>query len=172
MKKYAVIYSSKTHNTEKLAEIIYHAIPDESKVLIRAAGDMDSDIADTYFIGFWNNKGTCSFEIFDFLSKLSGKKVALFGTCGMGNSPQYYDYIAHQVSAILPDENQYFGAYLCQGKLSEVIGHKYEALLEEHPEDGQLRKMLDVYETGLTHPDEVDFMNAKEFVINVINRLN
>ena len=86
---YLVVYSSKTGNTEKVAMAIFNALPGKSKDVQRVE-ELKGE-ADTYFVGFWNNRGTCSGEIVELLSGLSGKKVALFGTCGMGGSQEYFE---------------------------------------------------------------------------------
>ena len=54
----------------------------------------ERDDGEMYLVGFWTDRGTASSEILDLLGNLHGKKVALFGTCGMGNVPEYYDRIS------------------------------------------------------------------------------
>ena len=98
--QYEVLFVSQTGNTEKLATAIYEAIPDGDKEIQRLNKDTPLDLAETYFIGFWTNRGTCSFEVLDYLSELHGKNIALFGTCGMGNDPAYYERIEKQVNAL------------------------------------------------------------------------
>lgn len=46
-------------------------------------GKPDYDMGDIYFIGFWTDRGSASVEVLDYLGSLQGKKIALFGTCGM-----------------------------------------------------------------------------------------
>lgn len=66
---YLVVYSSKTGNTEKVAMAIFNALPGKSKDVQRVE-ELKGE-ADTYFVGFWNNRGTCSGEIVELLSGLS-----------------------------------------------------------------------------------------------------
>ena len=80
--EYLVVYSSRTGNTEKLAMEIFGALPGKSKDVQKVEEYRGE--ADTYFVGFWNHKGICSEDILNFLEGLHGKRVALFGTCGMG----------------------------------------------------------------------------------------
>ena len=95
MLKYQVVYASRTGNTQKVAAKIFETLPGTSKDIqkVEEAGKE----ADVYFVGFWNDKGTCSGSIMDYLSDLHGRKVALFGTCGMGGSREYFDQVAHRV---------------------------------------------------------------------------
>ena len=81
---------SRTGNTEKNAQAIFSAIPGKNKDIARFAGQTDYDMGDIYFIGFWTDRGSASVEVLDYLGSLQGKKIALFGTCGMGESFEYY----------------------------------------------------------------------------------
>ena len=92
MLKYQVVYASRTGNTQKVAAKIFETLPGTSKDIqkVEEAGKE----ADVYFVGFWNDKGTCSGSIMDYLSDLHGRKVALFGTCGMGGSKEYFEQVA------------------------------------------------------------------------------
>ena len=85
-----VLYVSGTGNTAAVAKEIFQALPSSSNDIQELDHAKNPLSADCYFIGFWANRGTANVEILDFLSELHGKKVALFGTCGMGNSPEYY----------------------------------------------------------------------------------
>ncbi len=165
--KYRVLYVSKTGNTEKLAKAVYEAIPDSSKDIQRLTNNIDLDDTETLFIGFWTNRGTCSVEVLDFLSELHGKNIALFGTCGMGKLKAYYDKIATQVSAFIPEDNIYMGTFLCQGKMPMHIREKYESYLEDKDSD-EIRAMLSNFDQAIFHPNQEDFDNASKFVKSVI----
>ena len=87
-----VIYSSQTGNTRKLATQIFAAIPGDSKDLKNIDEYREKD-AELYFVGFWVDRGDCDEKTVELLSGLHGKKIALFGTCGMGNDPAYYQKV-------------------------------------------------------------------------------
>lgn len=169
--QYEILFVSKTGNTEKLAKVIFEAIPDKSKEIQRLDGDTELDLAETYFIGFWTNRGTCSFEVLDYISELHGKNIALFGTCGMGNDPAYYQRIEKQVSAFIPEDNQYLGAFMCQGKMPMNIRHKYEDELEHGENDSFTRKMMRNFDEALLHPNQDDYDRAKKFVEEIMLKL-
>lgn len=99
MLDYLVLYQSESGNTKKIAASIFSRLPGNSKDLIDIDTDKTIPEANVYFIGFCVHRGSCSMEVSDFLSDLSGKQIALFGTCGMGDSPEYYKDIAGRVSA-------------------------------------------------------------------------
>ena len=96
MLDYLVVYDSETGNTKKIATEIFASLPGMSKDLINLHERTDFPEAKIYFVGFCVHRGTCRLEIGNFLSGLSDKSVALFGTCGAGNSPEYYKEIASQ----------------------------------------------------------------------------
>ena len=70
--------------------------------------------AEIFFIGFWVDRGTCDISVINMLSELQGKKVALFGTCGLGNGADYYKSIEQKVKVWIPDDCEYLGAFLCE----------------------------------------------------------
>ncbi len=119
MLDYLVLYQSESGNTKKIAATIFAHLPGTSKDLIDIHTDKHIPEAKIYFIGFCVHRGTCSMEISDFLSGLSQKQIALFATCGMGNSPDYYHTIEKNVSAWIENDNRYLGAFLCQGKMPQ-----------------------------------------------------
>ena len=128
MLDYLVLYQSESGNTKKIAATIFAHLPGTSKDLIDIHTDKHIPEAKIYFIGFCVHRGTCSMEISDFLSGLSQKQIALFATCGMGNSPDYYHTIEKNVSAWIENDNRYLGAFLCQGKMPQKVRQKYESM--------------------------------------------
>lgn len=168
MLKYQVVYASRTGNTQKIAAKIFETLPGTSKDIqkVEEAGKE----ADVYFVGFWNDKGTCSGSIMDYLSELHGRKVALFGTCGMGGSKEYFEQVAHRVEALIPDDNEYLGAFLCCGKMPGQVLERYK-MMQEMEDSPRIRKMIQVYEEGMLHPDETDLDRAARFTREVLEKL-
>lgn len=161
--RYQVIYVSKTGNTEMIAEEIFEAIPNKEKdIAAFVPGKLDYD-ADIYFIGFCVERGTCSIDLLNYISEMHGTKVALFGTCGMGNSPEYYKRIEDEIEAWIPDDCEYLGAFLCQGKMPMSIRTRYESIYGQG-KDEQIEYMIRNFDNALTHPDKTDRKNAKAFV--------
>ena len=77
----AIVYSSRTGNTRRLAETVQASLP--QACLYMGPPDDAALAADRLYIGFWTDKGTCDAGVADFLSKVSGKEVFLFGTAGV-----------------------------------------------------------------------------------------
>ncbi len=163
---YLVVYTSNTGNTQKVAMKIFETLPGKSKDIVRLE-ELHGETADTYFVGFWNNRGTCKTEVLDFLSDLHGKRVALFGTCGLSGNKDYYKQVEKQVAVFLPDDNEYLGCFMCGGKMAPQILEKYRKMqaIQDTP---QIRTLIAAYEDGMLHPNEQDFKDAEEFVTSIL----
>ncbi len=169
MLDFLVLYSSITGNTQMVATAIFNALPGTSKELCDISDFHYNKEAKLYFIGFWANRGSCDMSILNLLSSLHEKKVALFGTCGMGSNSQYYHQLANNVSAFIAEDCEYLGCFLCQGKMPLEIRSKYEQmLLTNSPEYEKIHAMLQNFEEALTHPDDDDFTNAQAFAETIL----
>ena len=113
--------------------------------------------ADVVFVGFWCDKGSCSPAVQHFLQGLVGKRVFLFGTCGFGESDEYFAQILDRVRAYLPADAQYIGGVMCQGKMGMGVKRRYEGMLEKDPENAQARMLIDNWNKAQSHPNEDDF---------------
>lgn len=113
--------------------------------------------ADVVFVGFWCDKGSCSPAVQHFLQGLAGKRVFLFGTCGFGESDEYFAQILERVRAYLPVDTQFIGGAMCQGKMGMGVKRRYEGMLEKDPENAQARMLIDNWNKAQSHPNEDDF---------------
>lgn len=112
--------------------------------------------ADVVFVGFWCDKGSCSSAVQHFLQGLAGKRVFLFGTCGFGESDEYFAQILDRVRTYLPADAQYIGGAMCQGKMGMGVKRRYEGMLEKDPENAQARMLIDNWNKAQSHPNEDD----------------
>jgi len=144
--KYAVVYSSVTGNTKKLAEAIKNKV---GEGYFGKPSDEALD-ADVIFVGFWT-MGTCGADIKNFIQKLSGKKVFIFGTAGYDNTKEYFDGILEGVKANVPESNTIIGSYMCQGRVSDAIQDKIKKAMPDKYE-----AIKDKLAESLNHPNEDD----------------
>ena len=164
--KYLVVYSSRTGNTERIAREIFQALPGTSKDLQKIEEQRGE--AETYFVGFWKDKGICSSDIMEFLEGLHRKQVALFGTCGMGEDRNYCRQVARRVEALIPEDNRYLGSFLCSGKMSPQVLERYRTMQQK--QDGpEIRQMIQMYEEAMLHPDGRDLNNARIFAREIVH---
>lgn len=170
MHKYLVVYASETGNTKKLADEIFYALPSDSKEEINVRSWNGRHDAETYFIGYWVNRGTCSLEVIDLITSLHGKNVAFFGTCGMGNDQDYYKSAESIATVWLPGDNTYLGSYFCQGSMHSAIRDRYEALRDKLG-DSNVDRMIAIFDEGLKHPDMQDLLRANVFADTAIRKI-
>lgn len=128
--------------------------------------------ADVVFVGFWCDKGSCSPAVQHFLQGLAGKRVFLFGTCGFGESDEYFAQILDRVRAYLPADAQCIGGAMCQGKMGVGVKRRYEGMLEKDPENAQASMLIDNWNKAQSHPNEDDFARiaavAKEALAGIL----
>ena len=170
MLKYLVVYASETGNTQMIANEIYDAIKSRSKEMINIRQWNGTHEAENYFIGFWANRGSCSLEIIDLLSSLHHKNIILFGTCGMSDSDQYYRQIEHTAAAWMSPDNNFLGAYFCQGKMPIQVRQKYEQC-RGRCDDEQIDQMIHNFDKAQQHPDRQDLLKANVFTDRIVRQI-
>lgn len=166
---YMVLYSSKTGNTKKVATEIFSALPGMSKDM-QSLDEYRGKEADVFFIGFWVSRGTCEMSVIDAMSELHGKKIALFGTCGLGSDAEYYRSIEQKVNVWIPDDCEYLGMFLCQGKMPMQVREHYEIPWEDSRQEECRKKLLHNFDEALFHPNEADLAEARAFVEQVLDK--
>ncbi|NLC30681.1 MAG: flavodoxin [Candidatus Moranbacteria bacterium] len=174
--KIAIIYESKTGNTKLVAEAINEiCIKDNDTVLIpvETALEENFDIQgiDFFFLGSWTDKGDCGQTIKNFANALDNKKIALFGTAGFGGSQDYFDKLTARFSSSILDSNRILGSFYCQGKMPQDVRNHYQAMLQQNPQDKNLKVTIANFDKAQTHPNEKDLNKAKEFAKKMIDNL-
>ena len=156
---YAIVYSSRTGNTAMLARAVREALPQEDCRYFGAPAPQ-ALAADTVYVGFWTDKGTCDEPTARFLQSLTDQKVFLFGTAGFGGAPAYFQQILDRVKANLAPGVQVTGTYMCQGKIPQAVRDRYAAM-EENP---RRTAMLENFDQALSHPDQEDLARLQAAV--------
>ena len=169
--KCEIIFNSKTGNTRTLAKELYERLTCEEKEIQELCENTDAEQAELYFVGFWTDRGSCSMEVIDFLSKLQGKYVALFGTCGMGSNPEYFGDIENRVKVWIPEDNHYMGCFMCQGKMPIQVRKKYEELSKNSDQKEFAERMLRNFDEAMLHPDTDDYAGIENFANEVLKKI-
>ncbi len=164
---YAVVTSSRTGNTKQLANVIQEVLRETNMIDVREEGK-EVQNADILFVGFWTDKGTCSEEVKKLLHTLEGKKIFLFGTAGFGQSQTYFDQIIERVKKEIPQSNQVIGSYMCQGKMPITVRERYIKLQKEDPTNKQYEKLIQNFDTALSHPDQQDLEGIRKKVLEIV----
>lgn len=127
--RYAIIFSSRTGNTRKLADTIRGALPDARCAYFGEAKSADPD-AEMIYVGFWTDKGTADQACLEQLGRLRNKKIFLFGTAGFGGSEAYYQKILANVRTAIDASNTVVGEYMCQGRMPQAVRDHYVKMKE------------------------------------------
>ena len=143
---YAIICSSKTGNTEKLAQRAREVLGEENECPV-----VDADLV---LVGSWTDKGGLDPALTERLSELEGKRVFLFGTCGFGGSQAYYDRVLDRFASALPEGVQVVGRFMCQGQMPAGVRERYVKMAEQDPT--RFEPMIENFDRALGHPDAAD----------------
>ena len=97
--------------------------------------------------------------------------LALFGTCGMGNDPAYYQKVIDRVKTWIPEDNEYMDAFLCQGKMPIQVRRRYEEMAKSGQNTEQIQAMIRNFDRAMLHPDRADEAAAADFAVQVWKRI-
>ena len=156
---FSIVYSSRTGNTAQLAQAVRAALPQE-RCRYFGAPHSEALAADTLYVGFWTDKGTCDEQTARFLRQLTNQRVFLFGTAGFGGSPDYFDQILIRVKENLAPDVQVIGSYMCQGRMPQAVRERYQAM-DDNP---RRTAMLENFDRAACHPDEEDLARLRTAV--------
>jgi len=156
--KYTVIFYSETGNTEKISQEIFDALKTDEKELINLGNQTYIPQSDVYIIGFPVQRQTCSIKIIECLEDITSGKIALFATCGLYPNEKYREKIEDTVSVWLPDNTEYLGMFMCQGRTSDSQKDYFYELYNRYP-----NKISEMLSDGDSHPDKNDMSSAAMF---------
>ena len=163
--RYALICSSRTGNTARLAE--------RARQVLRTAGAAEVPSpaeADVTLLGSWTDKGGLDPALDDALPQLAGRRVFLFGTCGFGGDPAYYDRVLDRFAAALPAGAEVIGRYLCQGQMPPAVRERYVAMAEKDP--ARFSAMIENFDRAVGHPDEADLAGLEGALLAALAAAN
>lgn len=166
--KYEIVYVSKTGSTEKVASALAEALPRNQCRVVNFDNTKPSDDADVYLIGFGVNKGTCPYRLLAWMEELEGKKIMLFATGGLAAFQGYQRKLEAIVTSFLPEDCEFLGLFLCQGKITQE-GYAYlESCLSDPNAPNSAKNLQQLYSYSQSHPDEQDLENACYFLQNIL----
>ena len=161
--KILVTYYSESGNTKKLAQAIYDIIEEPGKEILPVQDVQSVNDYDLVFCGFPVQASTVPGKMAKFLKNMQeGKKVAIFATHGSLRGGQLAT-TAFEYAASLPSKASILGTFGCRGKVkSEII----DALMKQ-PEH---KAWAEEAQSAVTHPDEADLEDGREFARRMINK--
>lgn len=161
--KYAIVFSSPTGNTERLAVCLKEYLPQEDCVYY-GAPDEKALTAPLIFVGFWTDKGNCDESTKAFLKMLKEQKVFLFGTAGFGGNAAYFEKILDAVKTNICETVRVSGDFMCQGKMPSSVLARYEKMLADSSDPVRIQGMIYNFHSAVAHPEQTDFDNLKKAV--------
>ena len=159
--KTSVVFSSKTGNTQQLANAVAAALP-KQELLYTGAPNEAALAADRLYIGFWTDRGSCNREIAAFLKQVKGKEVFLFGTAGFGGEPAYFESILNRVAQCLGQGNTLIGTFMCQGRMPSSVRRRYERTAEANPvQAARMAQLIENFDEAAAHPSDDDLARLR-----------
>lgn len=169
--KSIILYSSLTGNTKRVAEAMASVMPEGTLcVPVKEAPQNLADY-DTVFVGFWVDRGTANKEAAKLIETLTNPNIVFFATLGMYADSDHARESIDKASTLLQNKESLVDGFVCQGKIDpKVIEMMYKMFPPGSPH-GQSPERDALHKAAETHPDEQDFVNAKEFTKSVLAKL-
>ena len=156
--KTAVIYSSETGNTKKVAEAIRAAMPEGAE--LHAIEDAPPPAAyDLLVIGFWVDKGVADAKASAYMKTITNKKVFSFFTLGADPASPHAKSCADKAPTFYGADCEHLGAYYCQGAVAPKLIDWMKQLPADHPH-GPNEERLARWAEAAKHPDQADLEAA------------
>lgn len=159
---YAIVFSSMTGNTELIARSIRRMLGEQGCVYCGGPQDAPnlSGFEGVVFAGSWADKGAAAPEMRTWMAALGHAHVFVFGTCGFGQSDEYYNQVLTRMREALPATCELVGSFMCQGKMPPAVRERYEGMLAAaqpgSPEAQRAQLFLDNFDQALAHPNADD----------------
>lgn len=167
-----VVYSSRTGNTQKIAEAIHVAMASEGYAaeIFSVEEAPDPAIFDFLCLGYWVDRGTADKLCQVYMEKVQGKTVALFGTLGAYPDSDHARDCIQGCEQIMKENgnNTVLGSFLCMGKVDPKITAMMQKMGDKvHPMTPERQARL---EEAAKHPDENDCRKAQEAFVTFAQR--
>ncbi len=163
--KCAVVYSSLTGNTYKLARGIYKGIKEIERFI--NVDDVDFDELkeyDTIIFCYWNARNTVDPDAMKFINAISGKNIFAVGTLGAYPDGKSGTMMKENARKLVEENNNTFiGEFICQGRIDPVKTERRQKMSKDHSHylnDERLKRHIE----SRNHPDLNDIAAAIELV--------
>ena len=166
MKPYAILYSSKTGNTKKVAEAMIEGRED--------AFDLwdvkEKPVLDEYeciFMGYWVDQGAPDMSAKKVMATIRNKPVALFYTLGAEKEGPHAMTCAANGGASLGAGCKVLGVFNSQGAIDPVVIEMMKKLPLGGPHAATAENIAR-WASAAEHPNEEDLDAAKAFVQKIV----
>ncbi len=167
--KGAVIYSSKTGNTRKVAQAIMEGLNDDFE-LKSVDENPDPGDYDFIFMGYWVDKGTADANAIEFMKRIVDKRVALFSTLGAYPDSDHARDSQKRGEACLGENCRVVDSFICQGAIDPELIEWMKTLPADHPHAPN-EERINRWKSASSRPNEDDLENAREFGRRVLEKI-
>ena len=166
--KWAVIYSSVTGNTKRVAE----------KICEVAVGDLfnvndnppNLENYDIVALGYWLKRGGPDPLMKNFLPTVRNARVVLFETHGADDGSEHAVTAFARAAYLLGAGCDILGTFDCQGRVNPALIEKRKAAGLNDPHNSV--DSVERWERASTHPDADDLERAAAFVEKINQKLS
>ena len=170
MKKWAIIYSSVTGNTKKIAHAMAEALEGNVDVFRVQDAPKKLDDYEVVLLGYWLRLGAPDPLMLKYLSTVHDARVCFFQTHGTSPTSEHAITSFARAGYQLGSGCEILGTFGCRGKINpKMLEHRKNAGPDD-PHGGP--KSLERWRLASTHPDEADEAAAKEFVAAMQHKLD
>lgn len=166
MKKFAIVYSSKTGNTKKIAEA-FQSVQPESFDIFDAAENPDLSAYDLIAFGYGVDKGGPYAACHKLMATIENKAVILFQTLGAEAMGEHAMSCAANGGACLGQGNHVIGFFSCRGAIDPNLIEMMRKMPAGGPHSATPENEAR-WAAASTHPDEEDIAKAKAFMTKTL----
>jgi flavodoxin len=167
--KHLIVYSSVTGNTKKVAEAIALVFGGTADVFPVETAPPAAGY-DLVAVGFWVDRGTADKKAQSYLNTIHGKRVALFATLGAYPDSEHAAKSMINAAALLADDNELVGTFICQGKVTPRLVDKFKDLPPGHPH-AMTPEREARHREAAKHPDATDLQKAQAVFSGILAQM-
>ena len=168
MGKWAVIYSSVTGNTKKVAEAIAAQV-EEADVFRVQEAPTDLSAYEVVCIGYWLRLGGPDPLTLKYLPQVHGAQVCFFQTHGTDPHSKHAITSFARAAYALGDGCEILGTFGCRGAINEALKEKRKNAGPDDPHGGA--KSLKRWAEAAGHPNAGDLQAARDFAAAMQHKL-
>jgi len=166
--KSLVVYSTQTGNTLNVAQAIFEILPSPKEIHSVSTAPAP-DGYDLVAIGFWVDKGQPDKMSQQYMQKLHGVTLGLFGTLGAHPESKHARDCLKRAVDLVSGSNFVAGTFLCRGRIDPaVIKMMQKVAPDHHPMTPERIARIKEAES---HPDETDLKNAQSVFQDILQTL-
>ena len=167
--KMAVVYSSRTGNTKMVAEAIHSVMP-QGTVIFPVEDAPDPAEFSFLALGFWVDKGQPDKAMEEYMGKIKGASLGLFGTLGAWPDSDHARESMEKAKEMV-DGNTIVDTFICQGKVDPKLlaaMAKMREAKQAHPMTPEREARI---EEAKKHPNQDDCAAAKKVFAQIMEQL-